>query len=58
MKKFNAKYRQSARKLAFSRWTGVEKILKLLSRAEHSDNVEPVVTGFYATDLLVTAKSL
>ena len=58
MKKFNAKRMKGAKKAAQSRWIGAGKILSLLSRAEHSEQVEAVVAGFYPTDLLVTAKSL
>lgn len=58
MRKQNIKRRDGARKAAQSRWQGVGKILNLLARAEHTLNVEPVVNGFHATDLLVSIKSL
>lgn len=58
MRKQSIKRRDGARKNAQARWQGAAKILHLLSKAAHTGNVEPVVSGFYATDLLVTAKSL
>lgn len=58
MRKQNIKRRNGARKNAQSRWQGVEKILSLLARAEHTEYVEPVVKGFHATDLIVSIKSL
>ena len=58
MKKFSKKRQSGARKAAQSHWQGSEKILKLLTRAEHSLEVEPVVSGHYAVDLLVNRYSL
>lgn len=58
MKKFNKKRRIGAQKNAQARWQGVGKILALCSRAEHTENVESVVAGFYATDLIVNTKNI
>ena len=58
MKKFSKKRQSGARKAAQARWQGSEKILKLLARAEHSLEVEPVVVNHYAVDLLVNRYSL
>lgn len=58
MKKFSVKRMKGARKAAQARWQGSEKILKLLARANHSLEVEPVVVNHYAVDLLVNTYSL
>ena len=58
MKKFSVRRMKGARKAAQARWQGSEKILKLLARAEHSLEVEPVVSGHYTVDLLVNRYSL
>ena len=58
MKKFSKKRLVGARRNQFARWNGAGKILSLLSRTEHSEEVESVVAGFYPTDLLVTKHSL
>ena len=58
MKKFNKARQQGARRQQMARFNGAGKILKLLARASHTEQVESVVAGFYPTDLLVTAKSL
>ena len=58
MKKFSVRRMKGARKAAQARWQGSEKILKLLARAEHSLEVEPVVHNHYAVDLLVNRYSL
>lgn len=58
MKKFNAARQRGARMNAQSRWEGSSKILKLLTRAKHSLDVDPVVDGHYAVDLLVNKYSL
>jgi hypothetical protein len=53
MKKFNKARQRGARMQAQSRWDGAGKILKLLTRAQHSLEVDPVIDGHYAVDLLV-----
>ena len=58
MKKFSKSRMKGARKAAQARWQGAEKILKLLARANHSLEVEPVVVNHYAVDLLVNTYSL
>lgn len=58
MKKFSKARQQGARKAAQTRWEGAEKILKLLARANHSLEVEPVIYHHYAIDLLVNKYSL
>lgn len=58
MKKFSVRRMKGARKAAQTRWQGSEKILKLLARASHSLEVEPVVVNHYAVDLLVNKYSL
>lgn len=58
MKKINKARQRGAQKNAQARWQGAAKILWLVSRSEHSLEVEPVVAGHYATDLLVNIKGL
>lgn len=58
MKKFNKARRSGAQKNAQARWQGIVKILSLCSRAKHTENVEAVVGGFYAADLLANAKNI
>lgn len=58
MKKFNKARQRGARKNVQARWQGTEKILNLLARSQHSLEVEPVVAGHYAVDLLVSIKGL
>jgi hypothetical protein len=58
MKKFNKARQRGARMQAQSRWDGARKILQLLARVKHSLEVEPVVNGHYAVDLLVNKYSL
>lgn len=58
MKKYSKSRMKGARKAAQTRWEGAEKILKLLARANHSLEVEPVINHHYAVDLLVNKYSL
>ena len=58
MKKFNKARKAGLEKKLQSHWEGAAKILKLLARANHSLEVEPVVSGHYATDLLVNKYGL
>ena len=58
MKKFSVRRMKGARKAAQAHWQGSEKILKLLARAEHSLEIEPVIYHHYAVDLLVNKYSL
>lgn len=58
MKKFNKARRKGLLKGYQSRFQGVCKYLTLLSRAKGTDNVESVVDGFYAADLIVNSKNI
>lgn len=58
MRKFNKDRQAGARKNVQARWQGVAKILSLCTRAEHTQNVAPVVNSFYAVDILVSTKGL
>ena len=58
MKKFNQSRKGGLEKKLQSHWQGSEKILKLLARAEHSLEIEPVIYHHYAVDLLVNRYSL
>lgn len=58
MKKYSVKRRKGVSKYAQARWNGLQKILKLVARAKHSIEVEPVIDGHYATDLLAHSKGI